>query len=433
MQHSYTLFTGATVYRKGKLEKSDIAFSEGKIVLHSTFPSFPQTSGLRVSIRKAEGKLILPGLADVHVHLREPGFSYKETIRTGTLAAARGGYTDICAMPNVNPVPDSSHHMRLQQKIISQDACVRVHPYASITRSQEGKELIDFAALAPFAIAFSDDGRGIQNEGTMREAMLRVKAISGLLAAHCEDNSLLRGGVIHDGAYAKAHNHPGISSESEWAQLKRDIRLAGETGCRYHACHISTKESVGLVRQAKQENIDITCETAPHYLLFNDSRLQEDGRFKMNPPIREKADQEALIEGLADGTIDIIATDHAPHAEEEKDRGLRDSAMGVVGLECAFAALYTGLVKTGLIPLERLLYAMIDAPRKRFGLPPVSLEAGDAADMAVFDVEKEFIIDPRQFVSKGRATPFAGWQALGQCDWTIVGGETVWQQNGAQC
>ena len=418
-------FTQASVYRNGLLEKSDIAFSQGRIIPLS---SFHQTDN--VDISSLDGKLIIPGLVDVHVHLREPGFCYKETIRTGTLAAARGGYTGICAMPNLNPVPDSTAHILMQQRIIDKDACVHVYPYASITLGQKGQgELVDFHALAPYAIAFSDDGRGVQDEATMREAMRRVKAIDGMIVAHCEDDALLLGGYIHEGAYAKAHGHKGISSESEWRQVERDLRLVRETGCRYHVCHISTKESVSLIRRAKAEGMDVSCETAPHYLLLNDSQLQEDGRFKMNPPIRGQADQEALIEGLIDGTIEMLATDHAPHSAEEKSRGLEGSVMGVVGLECAFAALYTGLVKAGFLSLEKLLYAMTDAPRKRFGLPPVNLLPGDPADIAVFDLQRSYSIDPENFLSMGHATPLSGMEVWGICNRTIVGGETVWQRN----
>ena len=418
------LITGARVYKKGKLENGDIAISQGRVISHS--PS-TQTDGSRIV--SLSGKLVIPGLVDVHVHLREPGFSYKETIRTGTRAAARGGYTAVCSMPNLHPAPDSPEHLLEQQKIIDRDACVQVYPYATITKEQKGAgELVNFAALAPYAIAYSDDGRGVQSEETMAAAMRGIKGAGGLLAAHCEDDSLLHGGCIHAGAYALAHGHPGICSESEWRQVERDIRLAKETGCRYHVCHVSTKESIALIRRAKAEGVDITCETAPHYLLLNDSHLQEDGRFKMNPPIRGQADQEALLQGLADGTIDIIATDHAPHSAEEKSRGLAGSAMGIVGLECAFAALYTGLVKTGIIPLERLLHTMTTAPRQRFGLPPVDLCEGSPADITVFDLNTSFTINPNQFVSMGRASPFAGMEAWGVCELTIVGGETVWRR-----
>ena len=372
--------------------------------------------------------LIVPGLVDVHVHLREPGFFYKETIASGTRAAARGGYTTVCAMPNLNPAPDTMEHLQQQLDIIEKDAEVWVLPYGCITVGQKGRgELCDYAAMAPYVAGFSDDGKGVQDEATMREAMQRVKAVGGMIVAHCEDESLLNGGYIHDGEYAKAHGHRGISSESEWKQVERDLRLAKETGCPYHVCHVSTKESVALIRKAKAEGVDVTCETGPHYLLLCDQDLQEDGRFKMNPPIRSAADRDALIEGLLDGTIDMIATDHAPHSAEEKARGLEKSAMGIVGIETAFAVLYTGLVKTGKVPLEVILRALTDNPRKRFGLPAMNLLNG-AEDFAVFDLSTEYEIDPGQFASLGRATPFAGWKVQGQCIYTSVGGEAVWQK-----
>ena len=374
------------------------------------------------------GKLLIPGLVDVHVHLREPGFFYKEGVKSGTLAAARGGYTDVCAMPNLNPPPDTPEHLEEELSAIRRDAAVRVHPYGCITMGQRGRgELCDFEALRPQTVAFSDDGRGIQEEGSMREAMRRVKAAGGLNAAHCEDESLLHGGCVHEGEYARQHGLKGISSESEWRQVERDLRLAEETGCPYHVCHVSTKESVALIRQAKARGADVTCETAPHYLLLCDTELEDDGRFKMNPPIRSAADRDALLEGLLDGTIDILATDHAPHSAEEKARGLEKSLMGVVGLECAFPVLYTGLALTGRVPLERVLRAMTDAPRARFGLPPARIEPG-AGDFAIFDLDETFAIDPDAFLSKGRATPFAGWRVRGECIETYVGGNCVWRR-----
>ena len=374
------------------------------------------------------GKLLIPGLVDVHVHLREPGFFYKEGVKSGTLAAARGGYTDVCAMPNLNPPPDTPEHLEEELSAIRRDAAVRVHPYGCITMGQRGRgELCDFEALRPQTVAFSDDGRGIQEEGSMREAMRRVKAAGGMIAAHCEDESLLYGGCVHEGEYARQHGLKGISSESEWRQVERDLRLAEETGCPYHVCHVSTKESVALIRQAKARGVDVTCETAPHYLLLCDTELEDDGRFKMNPPIRSADDRDALLEGLLDGTIDILATDHAPHSAEEKARGLEKSLMGVVGLECAFPVLYTGLALTGRVPLERVLRAMTDAPRARFGLPPARIEPG-AGDFAIFDLDETFAIDPETFLSKGRATPFAGWRVRGKCMETYVGGNCVWRQ-----
>ena len=365
---------------------------------------------------------VLPGFADVHVHLREPGFSYKETIKSGTLAAARGGYTTVCAMPNLDPAPDCIEHLNVQLDLIRRDAAVQVVPYGTITRGERGEALSDMAALAPYVAGFSDDGRGVQSGSVMRAAMQEAKRLGKVIAAHCEDNALLRGGYIHDGAYAKAHGHRGICSESEWGQIKRDLALAKETGCAYHVCHVSTKESVALIRQAKRDGIDVTCETAPHYLLMDDSMLQEDGRFKMNPPLRGKADREALIEGVLDGTVDMIATDHAPHAAEEKAKGLEKSAMGIVGLETAFPLLYTYLVKPGIFSLDLLIDKLSAAPRRRFGLG-----AAREDEFSVWDLDAEYGIDPSEFRSKGRATPFAGWKVYGRCKLTVCGGEIVWR------
>ncbi len=361
---------------------------------------------------------VLPGFVDVHVHLREPGFSYKETIKSGTIAAASGGYTDVCSMPNLNPVPDSAEHLGEQTDIIARDAVIGVHPYGAITVGQRGEELSDMEAMAKNVIAFSDDGRGVQSEALMREAMLRAKSLGKMIVAHCEVNELLRGGYIHDGEYARAHGHRGICSESEWGQIERDLALAEETGCAYHVCHISTKESVELIRAAKRRGVDVTCETAPHYLILDDSMLCEDGRFKMNPPLRSSEDREALIAGIIDGTIDMIATDHAPHSAEEKSRGLEKSAMGIVGIETAFPLMYTHFVKTGIITLERLVELMSIAPRERFGI-----EAGD--DLSVWDLDAEYTIDPESFKSRGRATPFAGYRVFGKCVMTIKNGKTV--------
>ena len=372
------------------------------------------------------GKLLIPGLVDVHVHLREPGFFYKEGVKSGTLAAARGGYTDVCAMPNLNPPPDTPEHLEEELSAIRRDAAVRVYPYGCITMGQRGRgELCDFEALRPQTVAFSDDGRGIQEEGSMREAMRRVKAAGGLIAAHCEDESLLHGGCVHEGEYARQHGLKGISSESEWRQVERDLCLAEETGCPYHVCHVSTKESVALIRQAKARGVDVTCETAPHYLLLCDEDLQEEGRFKMNPPLRSRADREALLAGIQDGTIEVIATDHAPHTAEEKSRGLAGSAMGIVGIETAFPLLYTGLVKPGILSLERLVELMSTSPRRIFGLEG-GIEAGQAADFTVLDLGTRWRIDPEQFLSKGHATPFAGWNVEGRAVLTVVGGRTVY-------
>ena len=363
--------------------------------------------------------IVFPAFCDVHVHLREPGFFYKETIATGTAAAARGGYTDVFSMPNLNPVPDSVENIRKQLDIIEKDAVVRVHPYAAITVGQLGETLSDMDGLAPLCIAFSDDGRGVQSEDMMRAAMLKAKEHDMIIAAHCEDNSKLCGGYIHDGEYAKAHGHKGICSESEWGPIKRDLELARETGCKYHVCHVSTKESVELIRKAKAEGVDVTCETAPHYLVLDDSDISEDGRFKMNPPLRSREDRLALIEGIKDGTIDMIATDHAPHSAEEKGRGLEKSLMGVVGLETAFPVLYTELVKQNVITLERLVELMSVNPRRRFGLP-------ETDDICVFNVNDEYVIDPDRFATMGRSTPFAGNKVFGKCVLTVCDGKVVY-------
>ena len=365
------------------------------------------------TLSDVEGEYFLfPGFCDVHVHFREPGFSYKETIATGTRAAKAGGYTAVCAMPNLDPVPDGIETLRRELDLIERDACVRVYPYGAITVGEKGERLADMAAMAKHVCAFSDDGRGVQEDGMMREAMQTAKALNKLIAAHCEVNALLRGGYIHDGAYAKAHGHRGICSESEWRQIERDIRLADETGCKYHVCHISTKESVRLIRDAKKSGVDVTCETGPHYLLLDENDLREEGRFKMNPPLRGREDREALLEGLCDGTIDMIATDHAPHSAEEKSKGLEKSAFGIVGLETAFPLMYTYLVKKGVITLEKLIDLMAFKPRSRFDLP---LEGA-----TLWDLNAETAIDPAHFKSKGRATPFEGWRVQGTCTMTIV-------------
>ncbi len=413
---------GAALYRNKALRQCDLMIRQGAL-----FPLLSPTDESGVPVLSLSGKVVIPGFADVHVHLREPGFSYKETIASGTRAAARGGYTDVCPMPNLNPAPDSAATLAKELAIIHQDACVNVLPYACITKGQQGSELVDFKTLAPQVAGFSDDGRGVQTEVTMRAAMEQAKLYNSLIAAHCEDDRLLHGGYIHDGAYAKQHGHRGISSESEWRQLARDLQLAKETGCKYHVCHISTKESVALIRKAKAEGVDVSCETAPHYLCLTEDDLQDNGRFKMNPPIRSRADRDALIEGLLDGTIDMIATDHAPHSVEEKSRGLQGSLMGVVGLEFAFAVLNTHLVKPGILPLERLLTLMIDNPRQRFGLPERTLSEGMPATFAVLDPDREWTIDPQHFLSKGKATPFAGMAVQGDCILTMNGGETVWK------
>ena len=378
-------------------------------------------SGVGAPVSLSSEIVILPGLCDVHVHFREPGFSYKETMKTGSLSAARGGYTDVCTMPNLNPVPDSRGHMEMQLSLIRESACIRVHPYGAITLEEKGETLTDMAGLAEYAVAFSDDGRGVQSDEMMRAAMLEARRLDKIIAAHCEVNDLLRGGYIHDGAYARAHGHRGICSESEWAQIKRDLALVKETGCKYHVCHISTKESVALIREAKKQGLDVTCETGPHYLTLCDEDLQEDGRFKMNPPLRSREDKEALIEGMLDGTIDIIATDHAPHSAQEKGRGLEKSLMGVVGLETAFAVMYTKFVRPGIMGLEKLVDMMCIKPRERFQLP-----LGN--DFTVFDVQNPCRVNPEEFLSMGRATPFAGWDVYGACILTVCDGKAVYQK-----
>ena len=364
--------------------------------------------------------LIVPGLCDVHVHFREPGFSYKETIATGSMAAAHGGYTAVCTMPNLNPVPDSVENLNLQLDAIKENSKIRILPYGAITKGEKGETLSDMSKMADFIAAFSDDGRGVQNEEMMRSAMVQAKALGKIIAAHCEDNSLLGGGYTHDGTYAKLHNHRGICSESEYGQIARDLKLARQTGCAYHICHISTKESVALIRQAKADGVDVTCETAPHYLVLCDEDLQEDGRFKMNPPLRSREDREALIEGLIDGTIDMIATDHAPHSAEEKSKGLEKSLMGVVGLETAFPVLYTELVMKKVLSFERLIELMCINPKKRF-----QIDTED--DFAVFDVESPYRIAPEDFLSMGKASPFAGRCVCGKCLLTVCNGEVVYK------
>ena len=362
--------------------------------------------------------VVLPGFCDVHVHFREPGFSYKETIKTGSQAAAHGGYTDVCTMPNLNPVPDSVESLQAQLDIIKRDAVIGVHPYASITVGQKGEELADLDGMKDLCIAYSDDGRGVQSDEMMEAAMIKAKSKGKMIVAHCEVNSLLFGGYIHDGEFCKAHGMKGICSESEWRQVERDLDLVRKTGCSYHVCHISTKETVELIRQAKKEGLDVTCETGPHYLVYNDMDLKDEGRFKMNPPIRSEADRQALVAGVLDGTIDMIATDHAPHSAEEKSKGLAGSNMGVVGLETAFAVMYTSFVKTGVMSLEKLVELMSANPRKRFGI-----ELGNS--YTVFDLSKEYTVDPQTFMSMGKATPFEGVKLYGECLMTVKDGQVI--------
>ena len=364
--------------------------------------------------------IIVPGLCDVHVHFREPGFSYKETIASGSAAAAHGGYTAVCTMPNLDPVPDSAEHLQVQLDAIERGAAIKVLPYGAITVGEKGERLADMEAISDKVCAFSDDGKGVQNDEMMWEAMTTAKRLGKIIAAHCEDNSLLFGGYIHDGEYARMHGHKGISSASEYKQIERDLRLAEETGCAYHVCHISTKESVELIRQAKARGVDVTCETAPHYLVLCDEDMQEDGRFKMNPPLRSREDKQALIDGIKDGTIDMIATDHAPHSAEEKGRGLEKSLMGVVGLETAFPVLYTELVMKKIITLDRLVELMSFKPKERFKIDTNN-------DFAVFDISEAYKTDPEDFLSMGRATPFAGREVFGRCLLTVHNEKVVYK------
>jgi dihydroorotase len=417
------LLTGGLVPADSCFRRLDVAVSDGRIIAAGS--DLPR-EGYRVF--ELHNCLLTPGFVDVHVHLREPGFSYKETIRTGTLAAAAGGYTEVLAMPNLRPVPDCLESLREELSLIGRDAAVRVLPYGAVTRGEKGEALADLEAMAPYVAGFSDDGRGVQSEDRMRAAMLEAKRLDRPVAAHCEDNSLLRGGCVHDGVWARAHGFPGICSESEWGPIARDLRLVRETGCRYHVCHVSAKESVELIRQAKKEGLPVTCETGPHYLTLCDEDLQDDGRFKMNPPLRSRGDMLALREGLLDGTIDCLITDHAPHSAEEKAKGLRGSAMGVVGLETAFAVLYTDLVLPGVVPLETILDRLVTRPRRIFGLPGGALEPGAPADLTAIDLDAPHRVDPEKFLSMGRATPFAGKLVRTETVLTLCGGKIVYDR-----
>ncbi len=409
----YVKLKNASVYESGRFK----TVPEFSVLVSAEAPE--SSSDFLFSLADCH---IFPGFADVHVHLREPGFSYKETIASGTAAAAHGGYTDVCTMPNLNPAPDCMSNLLVQLELIEESAVVRVHPYGTITKGQLGETLSDMESIREHVCAFSDDGRGVQCSEIMLEAMWRAKRLGKLIAAHCEDNSLLNGGYINMGEYARSHGHAGICAESEWRQIERDIRLARETGCAYHVCHISTAKSVELIRQAKAVGVDISCETAPHYLVFNDSMLRDEGRFKMNPPIRSEVDRLALIEGCLDGTIDMIATDHAPHSAEEKAGGLRGSAMGVIGLETAFPALYASLAAHGIIPLERILEMLCVNPRRRFGLPALDMER----DFSVWDLSEEYEFNEALYLSKGKASPFTGTVGRGRCLLTVCGGRAVW-------
>lgn len=412
-------YTHTRIYRNGRFEEGTLVVEAGRIVEAAT----PSEGDCVVDLG---GRVLVPGLIDVHVHLREPGFGYKETIATGTAAAAHGGYTTVCAMPNLNPAPDTAATLGEQLALIERDAVVRVVPYGCITMGQQGGgEQAHLAAMADKVVGFSDDGRGVQRDEDMASAMRKAKELGKPIVAHCEVNELLKGGYIHDGDYCRAHGHRGISSESEWAQVKRDIELVEQIGCQYHVCHISTKESVELVRAAKAKGLPVSCETGPHYLVLCDEQLEEDGRWKMNPPIRSAEDRDALIAGLKDGTIEVIATDHAPHSAEEKGRGLERSAMGIVGLECAFGVLYTHLVEKGILTLEELIDRMATNPGRLFGLGG-ELKTGAPADFTVLDLTTTYSIDPATFRSKGKATPFAGWEVRGRAAMTVVGGECVY-------
>ena len=412
------LFKGAKVYRDNAFAYKDILVEDDIIV--SISDSITDNSAVLFDI---SGCVVFPGFADVHVHLREPGFSYKETIKSGSMACARGGYTNVCTMPNLNPTPDCKENLNLQLEIIKRDAAINVHPIGTITKGEMGNELSKMEEMAENVVGFSDDGRGVQSEDLMLSAMEKAKALGKPIVAHCEDNSLLKGGYIHDGEYAKLNNHRGICSESEWGPIKRDIELVKKTGVKYHVCHISTKESVELIRKAKADGVDITCETGPHYLVMNDMMLKDEGRFKMNPPIRSEEDRLAL---LKDGTIDCIATDHAPHSAEEKSRGLEKSAMGVVGIETAFPVVYTKLVKTGIIPLSTVIKTLTTNPKQRFKIGN-NLEEGCPADFTVFDLEEEYEINPKDFVSKGKATPFENEKVYGRCKMTVCSGKVVYK------
>jgi len=405
------LLKNAKIYENGAMHIKDMLLDGAELFAFSAMTEDTEI---------IENCVIFPGFCDVHVHLREPGFSYKETMETGTLAAARGGYTAVFAMPNLKPTPDSRENLEKELEAIERGAKIKVYPYGTISVGEKGEQLSDLDGMASDVIAFSDDGRGVQSESLMLEAMKRAKALGKIIVAHCEDNSLLCGGYIHDGDYAKSHGHKGISSASEYAPIQRDIELLKKCGASYHVCHVSAKESVDLIRQAKSCGVDITAETAPHYLTLDDSQLEEDGRFKMNPPIRAKEDKEALIEGILDGTIDMIATDHAPHSKEEKSRGLAGSLMGVVGIETAFAVLYTYLIKPGIIPMETVAKCLTDNPRKRFGLK-------DDEGFTVFKLDESYTVNPEEFLSMGKATPYEGHTLFGKCLITSLNGKAVYK------
>lgn len=418
------LLKGGLLVGGGSSMKGDLLVENGLIT--DIAPSIDKIDDA-TKVINVEGCVVTYGLADVHVHLREPGFSAKETIASGTLAAAHGGYTTVCAMPNLSPAPDAVQTIAVEQQMIDEQAVVEVLPFATITKGRRGEQVVDVESLKSLSCGFSDDGSGVQIDEVMLDAMRRVAAVDGIIAAHCEENSLLRGGYIHDGEYAKAHGHKGICSESEWAPIARDVEMVAKTSCRYHVCHVSAKESVEIIRQAKKRGLSVTCETGPHYLVFSDADLQEDGRFKMNPPIRSAEDREALLKGIQDGTIECIATDHAPHTAEEKSKGLKGSTMGVVGLETAFAVTYTHLVRTGMITLEKAVELLCDNPRRIFRLGG-ALRKGERADIAVFDVREPYKVDSQTFLSKGKSTPFEGMEVYGRCVMTLYNGKMVWKE-----
>ena len=424
MSKNSLLIKGGLVVADGESCKVDLLVVDGRIAEIGE----SLTAGEDVEVFDAEGCVVTYGLADVHVHLREPGYSVKETITSGTRAAARGGVTTVCSMPNLLPAPDAPETIAVEQKLIDEQAVIEVLPFATISKGRERRELADIEALRSLSVGYSDDGNGIQTEELMREAMQRIAAVDGIVAAHCEDDSLLHAGYIHDGEYALAHGHKGICSESEWGPIKRDVVLAKEENCRYHVCHISTKESVAIIREAKLNCNHISCETAPHYLVLCDADLKEEGRFKMNPPLRAAEDKAALIDGIKDGTIEVIATDHAPHTAEEKSRGLKGSAMGIVGIETSFAICYTHLVRTGVISIEKLIALMSENPRRIFRLGG-AMRVGERADIAVFDITKPYTIDTAEFLSMGKATPFEGAEVYGRCMLTLFAGEKVWIEN----
>lgn len=419
------LFRNGSILTENGIRRADLLSRDGKVFVFEK-----DASPVADRVIDCTDKLITPGFADVHVHFREPGFSYKETIRTGSLAAAHGGYTCVCTMPNLNPPPSTLENLRVQQDLIDRDACIHVVPYGSITQKQDGRSaLSDMEALAPYVCAFTDDGKGVQTGALMEEAMRKAQSLGKLIVAHAEDESLLGGTAIHDGRYAASIGHRGISSASEWRQVERDVELAAKTGCGYHVCHVSTKESVEIIRQGKKSGVDVTCETGPHYLVLCEDDLREDGRFKMNPPLRGADDRDALLEGLLDGTVDMIATDHAPHSAEEKARGLLNSAFGIVGLECAFPVLYTELVlKKSLLTLPQLIEKLTAAPKTRFGLPGGTLADGQPADLTLIDLNAEYRVDPSTFLSMGRATPFEGREVAGRIDMTLCNGQIAWER-----